>query len=244
MEGASYLYSVHACEAWIKYGPARIRELQVLEKKVQDGSAIIEKARAAGVRIRIVGNELARADDLLVTEGWRAIVGPFPYGSLAELLDLQGPRIVVVLDHIMDPRNLGAIIRSTLAAGGAGVVIPKDRAAPVTATVEAASAGATACLKVVRVVNLVRALRDLKREGYWVLALEPREGQSLFSTVFPPRTALVVGGEPGLSRLVREAADQRITIPTDPRVESLNTSVAASIACFWWAKDYGPGLTA
>lgn len=222
----------------MKYAPTRIQQLEILESKIQSCRTILESAHRAGVKVSVVRDKVAREDQSFQAEGWRARVAPFPYGSLPELLDQEKPTVIVVLDHVMDPRNFGAVIRSTLAAGGSGVVIPKDRAAPVTAAVEAAAAGASACLKIVRVVNLVRALRELKHAGYWVAALEPRGGQSLFSLQLPPKTVLVVGGEVGISRLVRETADQRVSIPTDQRVESLNTSVAASIACFWWAKDY------
>jgi 23S rRNA (guanosine2251-2'-O)-methyltransferase len=230
------LYSAHAVEAWLRTRPERVEVIEFLPVSGARGNYLRDLAAEKGVHCRFLDAKEAVKDEQLASVGWRAIVRPYPYASLSAFTRLEGPQLVVVLDHVMDPRNVGAVIRSTLAAGGAGVVIPRDRAARITAAVESAAAGACAYLPVAQVVNLSRALEELKRAGYWVAALDARAEQSLFGTQLPPRIAVVTGGEEGLSRLVRETADFLVHIPMDPRVESLNTAVAVSLACFWWRK--------
>ncbi|MCX8073846.1 MAG: RNA methyltransferase [Candidatus Binatia bacterium] len=201
---------------------------------------LVQRAEAKGVRVRAIARATGGMGGDLLQSGARAKLKPFPYRDLEELLDEDGAGLIVVLDHVFDPRNLGAAVRAALAAGSRGVVIPKDRAAQVTPAVEVAAAGACAHLPIARVVNVRRALDSIRAMDFWVVALDQRAEANLFRSSLPSRLALVVGGEEGLSRLVHESVDQTVRIPTDPRVESLNLAVAMSIACFWWSKDYQP----
>jgi 23S rRNA (guanosine2251-2'-O)-methyltransferase len=139
---------------------------------------------------------------------------------------------VLVADHLQDPQNLGAIIRSAEAAGAGTIIIPEDRATPVSPVVELASAGATAWLPVIRCVNLSRAVERLKRAGYWTVMLGTHGGQSLFDFVPPRKLALVIGGETGVSPLLRKSADFTVSIPMSGKSESLNASAAAAVALF------------
>lgn len=227
----------------MKVNPRRIVELEVLAEKSKKVAAIVHKARAAGVPVKFVDTRTRSVDTEFVQSGCRAKLAPFPYRSLSSILERSGPGLLVVLDHLLDPRNLGAIARSVLAAGGRGMIVPKDRAASVTPVVEVTAAGACAYLSISRVVNIARAIEEIKDAGYWTVALHPREARSLFAQPLPSRIALVAGGEQGLSRLVLERSDEARTIPMDPRVESLNAAVALGVACFWWAKDHAAPLT-
>lgn len=164
-------------------------------------------------------------------------VEPFRYADLDELLEnltnSGKPGFLLVLDGILDPHNLGALIRSAACAGVDGVVIPKDRACGVTAAAEKASAGAVETIPVVQVTNIAQTLEALKKGGYWVYGLAGEAGVSLFDTKFSGSIALVIGGEgEGIRPLVRKQCDVLMSIPQFGGVSSLNASVAGGIAMF------------
>ncbi len=157
--------------------------------------------------------------------------------SLEELLARpnaqKAPGLLVLLDGVEDPQNLGAVVRTALAAGAGGVIIPERRAAGLTDAVARASAGAVAHLPVVRVVNLARAMQELKKAGYWLVGLDERGDRHHSDVDMTVPVALVLGGEgQGLHQLVRERCDFVVSIPTRGPVLSLNVSVAAGIALF------------
>lgn len=196
-------------------------------------------ATAAGLPVVLRNRgELDRLADGLPHQGVVLVVAPFVY---AELHDVIGNRpagdlspLVVVLDHLEDSRNLGAISRSAAAFTAAGLVIPQRRAAGVTAAAWRASAGALARVPVARVVNVARSLVSLRRAGFVVVGLATGGGRPLASIaaeVADQPVAVVVGSEGGgLSRLVAEHCDVLATIPITAASESLNASVAAAIA--------------
>lgn len=141
--------------------------------------------------------------------------------------------LLVLLDGVEDPHNLGAIIRSSLAAGASAVIVPERRAAGLGETVARASAGALEHLPIARVVNLSRAMEDLKEAGYWLVGLDERAPQSFDQVDLTGPVALVMGGEgKGLHDLVRKRCDFLASIPTTGPVRSLNVSVAAGIILF------------
>jgi 23S rRNA (guanosine2251-2'-O)-methyltransferase len=160
--------------------------------------------------------------------------------SYAELEDIfQRSRtsgengLIIVLDGIQDPHNLGAIIRSAACAGAHGVIIPKDRAAGVTPTVEKASAGAVETIPVVQVVNIAQTLDELKKTGYWIYGASDNASALLFDQNFTGATALVIGNEgEGIRPLVRKTCDEIFSIPMLGGINSLNASVAAGVALF------------
>jgi 23S rRNA (guanosine2251-2'-O)-methyltransferase len=160
---------------------------------------------------------------------------PFTYVTLADLLapDRGEPPLLLVLDGVEDPQNLGAILRSADGAGAHGVVLPERRAAGVTAAAARASAGAADHIPVARVVNLPRALDALKEAGLWVYGLDPAGKEVYDRADYARPLALVVGAEgKGLSRLVRERCDLLLCVPLHGHVASLNAAVAASLALF------------
>ncbi len=154
--------------------------------------------------------------------------------DLAELVEAaDGKALVLVLDGVQDPHNLGACLRSAAAAGATAVVIPKDKAVQVTATVRKTSAGAADIVPVVRATNLARTLRELQKLGVWIHGLAGDADATLYSLDLTGNIALVMGGEAdGLRRLTREYCDHLARIPMPGDFESLNVSVATGIALF------------
>ena len=145
----------------------------------------------------------------------------------------EGKALVLVLDEVQDPHNLGACLRSAAAAGVTAVVIPKDKSAPVNATVRKTSAGAADRIPVVAVTNLSRCLKDLQKLGVWIYGLAGEAQQTLHQLDLRSNVALVMGGEAdGLRRLTRETCDGLVRIPMPGDVESLNVSVATGVALF------------
>ena len=154
--------------------------------------------------------------------------------ALPELLDAAGGKaLFLVLDGVQDPHNLGACLRSAAAAGVTAVLLPKDKAAQVNATVRKTSAGAADRIPVIAVTNLARTLRTLKEAGVWVHGLDGEAKDSLHALDLRGNVALVMGGEAeGMRRLTREHCDSLVRIPMPGAMESLNVSVAAGIALF------------
>jgi len=193
---------------------------------------VAEAAGARGVGIerapRQRVEELARGG---VHQGVVARVGPYPYSGLEEILSAPEP-LVLVLDGLTDPRNLGAVLRAADGAGASGVVIPKDRAAGVTAAAVKASAGASEYARVARVTNLRRAVDTIKRAGLWVYAAETG-GAPYTELDLTGGVAFLLGSEGrGVRRLVREGCDGTVSIPMLGVVESLNVSVAAAVLVY------------
>ena len=206
---------------------------KVLEVLDATGNAqVAQAAKAAGVLVQNVSQQ--RVAELAaggVHQGIVARVAPYPYVELEDLLSTPVP-LVVVLDGVTDPHNLGAVLRVADAAGASGVVIPKDRAAGVTAAAVKASAGASEHVPVARVTNLRRAVDQMQRAGLWVYAAEVR-GTPYGDLDLTGPTGLVLGSEGrGVRRLVREGCDGAISIPMLGAVGSLNVSVAAALLLY------------
>ncbi|PPT78211.1 23S rRNA (guanosine(2251)-2'-O)-methyltransferase RlmB [Xanthomonas arboricola pv. populi] len=145
----------------------------------------------------------------------------------------EGRALLLILDGVQDPHNLGACLRSAAAAGVTAVVIPKDKSATVNATVRKTSAGAADRIPVVAVTNLARCLRDLQKQGVWLYGLAGEAEASLYSVDLRGNVGLVLGGEAdGLRRLTREHCDGLVNIPMPGDIESLNVSVAAGVTLF------------
>jgi 23S rRNA (guanosine2251-2'-O)-methyltransferase len=161
----------------------------------------------------------------------------FSYAEFDEILDrcrTSGESgLIIVLDSIQDPHNLGAIIRSAACAGAHGVIIPKDRAAGITPTVEKASAGAVETILVTQVVNIAQTLDELKKAGFWIYGASDNASALLFDQNLTGATVLVIGNEgEGIRPLVRKKCDAVFSIPMQGGVSSLNASVAAGVALF------------
>lgn len=199
---------------------------------------IVRLARRNGVSVRF--EERTQVDRTAGTrnhQGVVALTAAHAAVSLEELLAGENspgtPGLLVLLDGIEDPQNLGAIVRTALAAGAGGVVIPERRAVGLTETVARASAGAAAHMRVARVTNLARAMEEIKEAGYWLVGLDEKADKRHTDIDLSVPIALVLGGEgKGLHQLVRERCDFVVSIPAVGPIRSLNVSVAAGIALF------------
>lgn len=205
---------------------------EVLVERLDGNEEILELARERKVPVRRVAREeLDAASQGVLHQGVVAVAPPFAYVDLHQAATGD---VVVVLDGVTDPQNLGAIARSAEAAGARGLVLPKRRSAHVTAAAEKAAAGALSWLPVALVPNIVRALEELADRGFWSVGLAGEAGSALWdSGLLDGKVALVVGAEGGgLSRLVEERVDERLQIPMAGHAESLNASAAAAVALF------------
>jgi 23S rRNA (guanosine2251-2'-O)-methyltransferase len=191
-------------------------------------------ARGLNVPVRFEQRAaLDRASSGQVHQGVIAYGAPTLYADYETVAG--SARILVILDGVEDPHNLGAIIRTVNAAGADGVVIPERRAAGLTDAVAKAAAGALEHVPVIRVGNVTRTLADLKKRGYWVYGLDERGKDDYDRVEINLPSAIVLGAEgKGLHQLVRENCDFLVRIPMAGRIPSLNVSVAAGIVLFEW----------
>lgn len=222
------------------------RAANISEILIQRGKAgpkyqeIIDLARSHRIRLRFVETDRMGLPAKSAHQGVVARVTVARLVSLEELLAKEGgvrsegfPRILV-LDSIQDPRNLGAIFRSALAAGFSSVVMTRERSAPISGTVAKASAGAVTRLTIAQAVNLSECLKKIKQNGFWIFgAVLDSAAVSIYDADFRLPLCLVVGGEEkGIRPLVQKQCDQLITIPMPGDFDSLNVSVAAAVIMF------------
>lgn len=239
MSHPDFLAGLHSVEGALKHDAGNIVELLVEaghdNRRVQ---ALVDLARERGVVVHSRPREfLDKATGGMRHQG---VIARYRRGEALSEADLDRlvaeagrEALVLVLDGVQDPHNLGACLRSACAAGVTAVVVPKDRAVGITPVVRAASAGAADRVPLVRATNLVRTLDGLKTAGVWVTGLAGEAGASLYSIDLEGPVALVVGGESdGLRRLTRDTCDHLASIPMVGDVESLNVSVATGIALF------------
>lgn len=193
---------------------------------------ILKKARENRIPIRY--EDRSNIDKLFngQHQGVVAFVAAYKYSSVEEILQTDETPFIVVLDNIEDPHNLGSIIRSCDGAGVSGVIIPKDRAVGLTATVGKVSAGAIEHVKVARVTNIANTIDKLKERGIWVAACD-MDGEVYYQKDLTGSIALVIGNEgKGISRLVKEKCDFSVAIPMSGKINSLNAGNAAAILMY------------
>jgi 23S rRNA (guanosine2251-2'-O)-methyltransferase len=233
------LTGIHAVKEALEAG--RPLEYVLVAKGRQDTRAeeIVQLARRNGVSVRF--EERAQLDRTAGTRDHQGVVAIGAARKASTFVDILAsanhekgkPGLIVLLDGVEDPHNLGAIIRTALAAGAHGVIIPERRAAGLTDTVARASAGALAHLPVAKVTNLVRTMEELKEAGYWLVGLDERADKSYTEVDYTSPTGIVLGGEGGgLHELTRKRCDFVVSLPTSGPVKSLNVSVASGVVLF------------
>jgi 23S rRNA (guanosine2251-2'-O)-methyltransferase len=193
---------------------------------------IVSLSRDRGISVKFEPRSLLdRKSEGGTHQGVLAICAARPAIELEDLLaDLSPLPVLVVLDSVEDPRNLGAILRTCATAGVEGVVIPKDHAAGLSSTVAKTSAGALELLKISKVTNLVSALKQMKEKGIWVVGVETGQARLYYELDYGIPLAFVFGNEDsGLRRLVRETCDFLVSIPTSGPIHSLNVAVTAGV---------------
>ena len=229
------LTGIHSVREALRAGRPLDRILLARGRHGQRLEEIVRLARAQGVPVRFEDRaQLDRVAGTLQHQGVVALLAARPTVALEDLLRRPSPAgLLVLLDGIEDPHNLGAILRTALAAGADGVVLPERRSAGLTDTVARVSAGALEHLPVARVKNLARALETLKQAGYGLIGLDERAATPSTGVDLTAPVGLVLGNEGrGLHELVRERCDFLVSIPTTGPVRSLNVSVAAGIVLF------------
>jgi 23S rRNA (guanosine2251-2'-O)-methyltransferase len=232
------VYGLHAIGAILARAPERVLELWAVDSR-DDGRLRDLRARAdaLGVRVQSASNDsLARLAGPVAHQGVVAAVRPLKPWDEHDLLDrltqISQP-LLLVLDGVTDPHNLGACLRTADAAGVHAVIIPKDRSATVDGVVRKVAAGAAEFVPVASVTNLARALDAVKERGVWIVGTEGGAAQSLYAADLGRPLAMVLGAEgAGMRRLTRERCDFVVRIPMAGQVESLNVSVAAGVALF------------
>jgi 23S rRNA (guanosine2251-2'-O)-methyltransferase len=231
----NWLTGFHAVEEALAAGRALDRIVIARGRHGERVEAVVQLARSKSVPVRF--EERSQIDRLAGTrehQGIAALAAAKPALELEDLLAAKTPQgLLVLLDGIEDPHNLGAIVRTALAAGAHGVVIPERRAVGLTDTVERASAGALAHLPVARVKNLVRAMEEMKEAGYWLIGLDERAEKKYTEADFSGQVGIVLGSEgEGLHELTRKRCEFLVSIPTSGPVRALNVSVAAGVVLF------------
>ncbi|MFH2072185.1 MAG: 23S rRNA (guanosine(2251)-2'-O)-methyltransferase RlmB [Actinomycetota bacterium] len=221
----------HAVAAAVAAG--RVVRLLVELRRADGYADLIAAARASGAEVKIVDDVRPMADTTS-PQGLVARCRPIPAASLDDAVAAASPAAVLVLDHIEDPRNVGAIARSALAAGVNAMISSGWRSAPLEGTAFKAAAGALEHMAIVEVSSIPAVLGDLRSRGLWIVGLDGGGDQPLFGLgLLTEPVALVVGAEgAGLSRLVADRCDILARIPISDRIESLNASVAAGLAVF------------
>jgi 23S rRNA (guanosine2251-2'-O)-methyltransferase len=216
---------------------ARVREIRVAARDDARVRQLLDEAARSGVRVRHVTRDVLDAEaEGANHQGVVADIRPLAPARLADLARVgknARPPLIVVLDGVEDPQNVGAIIRSVDAVGGSGVVRQTRRAAPLAGAAAKASAGAVHHVLIADVVNIARAIDELKEHGVWSVGLDAKAETPYYSLDLTVPIALVVGAEGhGLRRLVREQCDLVAAIPMAGHVSSLNVSAATAIVLF------------
>jgi 23S rRNA (guanosine2251-2'-O)-methyltransferase len=217
-----------------------IQKLLIAEQRRHDKDVaeILRLAKSAGCEVRLLNrDQLNREAPQGGHQGVIAFAAAHAYAAIDSVLKVPAERgeqpLFLILDGLEDPRNLGAILRTAEAAGVHGVFIPERRAVGLTETVAKAAAGALEYVPVVKVVNIVNTIEELKKKGIWVAAAEAGGDMMYWQADFRTPLALVFGGEDrGVRRLVREHCDYILSLPLKGRISSLNVSVAAGVMLY------------
>ncbi|MBI3140867.1 MAG: 23S rRNA (guanosine(2251)-2'-O)-methyltransferase RlmB [Rhodocyclales bacterium] len=237
MAETRFIYGFHAVNARLRQGADSVAEIYVAagrhDPRARD---LVKLAEAQGVRV--IPTEPARLDGMAGHARHQGVVARITaaqrHVTLDDVLDtLAEPALLLVLDGVQDPHNLGACLRVADAAGAHAVVAPKDRAVGLNATAIKVACGAADTVPYVTVTNLARALREMRERGIWTVGADADAEQDLYAAGLKGPLALVLGAEgSGLRRLTRETCDALVKIPMHGSVESLNVSVASGICLF------------
>ena len=239
MDFDDVMYGIHVVEEALTAGEA-LRSIHIADERKRDPllREIIAKAKEREIPVRFEQRGFFTQLPFKTHQGVVAIAPPFEYVALSDVLHERrlGAKhaFFVILDHLTDPHNVGAIIRTAECVGADAVILPERRSAGVNATVRKAAAGAAEHLPIARVANVNEAIRTLKKAGVWVAGADAGpEAVELGQADFDRDLALVIGAEgSGLAQLVRRECDYLVRIPMAGRTESLNASVAAGVLMY------------
>ena len=231
------IYGIHSIDEALAAGE-RLRAIHVADDRKKDAilRGLLGRAKELDIPVRFEQRPFFTKLPFKAHQGVVAIAPPFAYQSLHEVLGAKrdGARLVVVLDHLTDPHNVGAIVRTAECAGADGLILPDRRSAGINATVRKAAAGAAAHLPIARVANIADAIRVMKKAGTWVAGADAGPTSVEMSKAdLKGDVALVIGAEgTGLSQLVKRECDYLVRIPMRGSIASLNASVAAAVLLY------------
>jgi 23S rRNA (guanosine2251-2'-O)-methyltransferase len=238
------LFGIHSVLEALRAGRRQFVEIYTIRTKPSKRiKAVLEMAQTRQIPIQQLNpNQFDKmAPDLMrmaaFHQGIGAKVSPYPLMRLNELIakteESGEAPFLLLLDHVTDARNMGALVRTAVCAGVTGIITTKDRAAPITATVCQASAGAVEHARIARVTNMVTAIKVLKQNGVWIAGLDKASKQSVFTENLSGPLAIVIGSEEkGIRPLVKRNCDFLLAIPQQGAVDSLNASVAGGIVMY------------
>ena len=247
MSAPKVLFGFHAVGVRLKTAPASIVEVYV-DATRRDARMKQFLSRAAEAGVRVIEADAPRLARLAGGVGHQGVVARVQaiegVRTLDELLDdLTEPALLLVLDGVTDPHNLGACLRVADGAGAHAVIAPKDHACGINATVAKVASGAAETVPYFMVTNLARTLNELKERGIWIVGTAGEAEQSLYAADLKAPTALVLGAEgPGLRQLTRKTCDALVRIPMQGAVESLNVSVASGVCLYEARRQRGGAL--
>ena len=240
---ASFIYGINPVLELLRARPRQIKEI-LISRKEQGLEQLVQTAKNAGAKINFVSKD--QIDQMAGTREHQGIAAEAPLPSPASFEDIlekvsqNSTALLVFLDQIEDPQNLGAIIRSAECANADAVVIPEHRSAGITPAMHKASAGALEWMPLAIVTNLARSLEQVKQGGFWSYAAVTSGEKSIWQTQFEKKSALVIGSEgKGIRPLVQKTCDFPVSIPLFGKVMSLNASVSAALLLFEFRRQIG-----
>ena len=233
-----FIYGIHAVKAVLEHDPARFIEAFVLKGRQDDRlMPLINQLQQFGVSVQQMGRKAL--DDKAKGANHQGIIGrvkaakTLNENDLDNILAQQKQPLFLILDGVTDPHNLGACLRNADAAGVAAVIVPKDRSAPLSATVSKVACGAAETVPLIRVTNLARTMRAMQEHNVWIVGTAGEATHDIYQAKLNGPLAIVMGAEgDGMRRLTRETCDDLIKIPMAGTVSSLNVSVASGICLF------------
>ncbi len=227
------LYGRHPVELALKNPLRHIKELYAV-KGALDGLRVPPQVVVHPADNRLLESMVGRE---AVHQGLVAVCDPLPavdLNTILKKLSEQDRALLVVLDQVSDPRNIGAILRSAVAFHAAAVIVPEAGSPNENGALAKASSGALELIPLIRVANLARTLDTLKKNDFWCVGLDGYASQMITDSPLPKRCALVMGAEDGMRRLTMENCDMVVKLPMNPEIESLNVSIATAVAMYEW----------
>jgi 23S rRNA (guanosine2251-2'-O)-methyltransferase len=249
---SEWIFGIHACQAMLEENPGMVSRVVFLRQKSQNPR--LQKVARLAAKLRLPIKEMSHREmeELVDGENHQGVAMQrqeseallYDEAELDGLLDaLDEPPLLLILDGIQDPHNLGACMRSADAAGAHAVIAPKDKAVGMTATARKVACGAAERVPFVQVTNIARTLESLKQRGIWISGTSLEATQNIYDVDFKGATALVIGAEgKGARRLTLQHCDYLVSIPMPGAVQSLNASVAAGVCLFEVVRQRLPSL--
>lgn len=243
MQNSSIAFGINTVESYLNDKPGSISKILIIENSQSSKlKALLNQARKHGIRIQQLDKK--SLGELCQSSKHQGIAieikrAKYSENDLHDLLENTAEsQLILILDCIQDPHNLGACIRSANAANVDAVIVPKDKSAPITATVEKVASGGTVSTPIIPVTNLARVIEMLQQENFFVYGLAGEIEQSIFETELTGKVVLVMGSEgSGIRPLIKKKCDVLVKIPMAGTVESLNVSVATGIALFEYRRQ-------